>query len=429
MKNTMKPLKKNIRTSLFFFLLILLCFVVFRPLLSSSYMAETNEDEVEEVNVEDSIEFTSSSELHDMINFNIFEDIIRAKALLEKEQCGFQVVKSRKIVKSKKVVKSKKTVKGKKDGRGKKANKPKTVEKNELGEFTILLAIENVKTRDIQVVRVHPTLGAQSEGVVVERGKSNGVNTKFTIVYPEQHVVLAIKRPVRQGTTFKEVVYTPYSDGLDIPEVRKAGLEYLKNTLGMAKNDLVERKVRPLSCNEFIADDVSLTLAIIEHIDPLKFESGKYTTKKLIHETLVIMGTNKQSAYRYSASKAGARGLFQFIPDTYKRIVKLYPQAGLKKDFIQGMEDHENAAKASFLLFDADMRVLNNGRKERIMNDPQTLGRFLASAYNCGSGKTKGAMDRYGGNWSSRVPAETQIYLKKYDAVWDWLHRQPQAIQ
>jgi len=400
---------------------------MFHPFPSSSYMAEINEDELEEVNVEDSIEFTSSSELPGMINFNIFEDIDRAKALLEKEQCGFRVVKSKQAAKSKRVAKSKKEVKGKKGGKGKKANNPKTIEKNELGEFTILLAIENVKTRDIQIVRIHPKLGAKSEGVVIEPGKSNGVNTKFTIVYPENHIVLALKRPVRSGTTFKEVVYAPYSEGLDVPDVRKAGLEYLKNTLGTAKNDLAGRKVRPLSSDEFIADDVSLTLAIIEHIDPLKFESGKYTTEKLIHETLVIMGTNKQNAYRYSASKAGARGLFQFIPDTYKRIAKLYPRAGLKNDFIQGMEDHENAAKASFLLFDADMRALNNGRKEQLMNDPHALGRFLASAYNCGSGKTKGAMDRYGGNWSSRVPAETQIYLKKYDAVWDWLYRQPQA--
>jgi hypothetical protein len=85
------------------------------------------------------------------------------------------------------------------------------------------------------------------------------------------------------------------------------------------------------------------------------------------------------------------------------------------------MEDHINAAKASFLLFDADMRALNNGRDEQLMNSPEVLGRFLASAYNCGAGKTKNAMDRYGKNWASRVPLETQIYLNKYDAVWDWL--------
>jgi hypothetical protein len=346
--------------------------------------------------------------------------------MLENMTCGFKVVKVAKYEKVKKQVKGKKSKKGSKGSKGKTIIvKVKKGVKNELGDFNILLAIENLKTRKIQVVTVHPKFGARAEGVAIDPGKSNGVNTKFTIVYPEHHIVLALKRPVRHGTSFKEAVYTPYSEGLDIPDVRKAGLEYLKNVLSKAKSDLIERNVRPLSGDRFIDDDVSLTLAIIEHIDPQKFESGKYTAERLIHETLVIMGTNKQSAYRYSASKAGARGLFQFIPDTYKRIARLYPRAGLENDFIHGMEDHENAAKASFLLFDADLRALNNGRKDQIMNDPRALGRFLASAYNCGAGRTKGAMDRHGGNWCSGVPSETQIYLKKYDVVWEWLHRQP----
>lgn len=403
---------------LFFCLLLSGSLLFFPVLISSAYMTGSNEageEETEEVNVEESIEFTSSWDARDAISFNIFEDIAKAKELLEKRRSGFQVVKSVKVEKQK-------------QGKGKKKRVKKLV-KNELGDFSILLAMESVKDREIRIIKVHPKLGARSEGILIEPGKSNGVNTKFTIVQPEHHVVLAIKRPVRHGTTFKEVVYTPYSEALDIPAVRKAGLEYLKNTLDAAKRDLIKRKVRPLSSDQFIADDVSLTLAVIEHIDPLKFESGEYTTEKLIHETLVIMGTNRQDAYRYSASKAGARGLFQFIPSTYKRISRLYPQAGLKKDFIQGMEDHENAAKASFLLFDADMRVLNNGVKERMMNDPQVLGRFLASAYNCGSGKTRGAMERHGEKWCLRVPAETQIYIKKYDAVWEWLQRESQAMR
>lgn len=360
-------------------------------------MVSSKEDEYEEVNVEESIEFTSSFQTQDLITFNIFEDIARARDLLERKKCGFQVVKKKK---------------------GK---------KNELGDFSILLAIENVKTRDIKVIRVHPRLGANSDGVVVEPGKANGVNTKFTIVQPEHHVVLALRRPVRHGTTFKEVIYTPFSDGLDIPAVRDAGLEYLKNVLRDAKSDLVKRGVKPLSCNTFLSDETSVALAIIEHIDPLKFESGKYTPEKLIHETLVILGTNRQDAYCYSASKAGARGLFQFIPKTYKRMEQLYPQAGLNKDFIKGMEDHVNGAKASLLLFDADLRVVTNGKKDQLMDDSQALGRFLASAYNCGSGKTRNAMDRYGESWFLNLPAETQIYLKKFDAVWDWMYLQPQT--
>lgn len=259
---------------------ISLYFVIFLSFLSSTATAGYAVKDFEEENVEDLIEFTSPSGSYDVIRFNIFEDIARAKELLEKKQCGFQTIKSKK-------------------GR-----------KNDLGEFTFLLTIENVKTRDIRVIRVHPKHGANSDGIVVKPGKCNGVNTRFTILCPENHIVLAIRRPVRHGTSFKEVVYTPYSESLDIPTVREAGLEYLKKVLREAKSDLMRKGVRPLSCDKFVDDDVSVTLAIIEHIDPLKFESGKYTAEKLIHETLVILGTNTQNAYRFSASKAGARGLF-----------------------------------------------------------------------------------------------------------------------
>lgn len=377
------------------------------------------EDDIEppeEINVEESVEFGPPAGVRDQITFNIFEDIVRAKALLGEQRCGFQVAKGKA-----------KKVKVKKSRKGKKGYKVRTVfraQKAELGGFTILVAIENVKTRAIKIVRVHPKLGGKSDGIVIEPGKSNGVNTKFNIVYPEQHIVLAIKRPVRSGTGFKEVVYTPYSEDLDTPAVRKAGLDYLRNVLAAAKSDLIKRGVRPLSGYRFVDDDMAFSLAIIEHIDPQKFESGKYTPERLIHETLVIMGTNTHSAYRYSASKAGARGLFQFIPKTYKRMVAMYPRAGLKKDFIQGMEDHENAAKASFLLFDADMCVLTNGRAERVKTDSDALGRFLASSYNCGSGRTRAAMDRHGADWHMGVPAETQIYLKKFDVVSEWLYRE-----
>ena len=411
-EHTLKTLTDKMHLPMLLVFFISFLFVLF---LHWPCLAETVEDnEVDETDIEESIEFTSPPDSHDVINFNIFEDIARARELLDKMSCGFKVVRSKKVVKVKK---------------GKKVRNVTRWGRNELGEFTILLAVENLKNREIQVIRVHPKLGARTQGAIVEPGKSNGVNTKFTIIYPQRHVVLAIKRPVRHGTTFREVIYTPYSEGLDIPVVRKAGLEYLQNTISKAKNDLVARRVRPRSCSSFIENDVSVVLAIIEHIDPMKFTSGKYTVEKLINETLVIMGTNRHKAYRFSVSKAGARGLFQFIPSTYRRISNLYPQAGLIGDFVRGMEDHENAAKASFLLFDTDMRVLSDTRKEQLMNDPPALERFLASAYNCGPGRVRGAMDRYGENWQSGVPAETQIYIQKFDAVRQWYHSQSRAAR
>jgi hypothetical protein len=376
-----------------FFALVTALSFFFTPIVT----ARTIENNFEEINIEESIEFAPASETHNIIKFNIFEDIAKARELLEKSRCGFRTIRLKK---------------------GKKI---------ELGEFTVLLAVEDIRTREILVVRAHPRRGGLTKTIVVEPGKSNGVNTKFTVTYPENNIVLAIKRPVRHGTSFKEVTYTPYSEGLDIPEVREAGLKYLRSVLTTAKNDLTKRGAVS-SWETFFADDISVVLAIIEHIDPVSFESGKYSTERLINETLVVLGANKQKAYRFSTSEAGARGLFQFIPKTYKRIVDRYPQAGLDKDFTRGMEDHKNAAKAALLLFDADFRIMNHGRTNHITDDPWEIGRLLASAYNCGSGKTKGAFEKHGDRWNSKVPTETQIYLKKFDAVWEWLHIHSQTV-
>ncbi|MCK9227797.1 MAG: transglycosylase SLT domain-containing protein [Syntrophorhabdaceae bacterium] len=414
-KQLKKELSLKTLTGKVFLLIVLLSFI-FGPLQASTPLhAQLTDadidDDVEETHLEESIEITAPSGARDDINFNIFEDIARARAMLEKASCGFKVVRP-KFVKKVRV--------GKK---GKKRQKYKTVVtygKPELGEFAILLAVENVPTREIKIVRVHPRLGARTQNAVIEPGKANGVNTKFTIVSQEHHVVLALKRPVRSSSGFKEVIYTPYSEGIDIPIVRKAGLDYLRTVIDNAKNDLIRRRVNPRSCDSFIDNDISVVLAIIEHIDPGKFLSGKYTPEKLINETLVILGTNRDHAYRYSRSKAGAMGLFQFIPGTYKRILNLYPRAGLNRDFVRGMEDHENAAKASFLLFDADMHVLNDARRQRLLEDPPSLGRFLASAYNCGPGRTRGSMERHGDNWTAAIPSETQTYLHKFDATLTW---------
>ncbi len=415
------PLTKNILKSLRGIILIavLSCLLILAScLLSFSSFSEQADDyDDAQSDFEESIEFESPSGMRDVINFDIFEDIARARVRLEKMSCGFTVVRPKTVKK----VKTKK--------KGKKWKQVVRYRKPELGRFTILLAVENVKTREIEVIRVHPRLGGHTDRAVIEPGKANGVNTKFTIISPEHHVVLALKRPVRHGTTFREAIYTPYSEGLDIPSVREAGLEYLQGVIDSAKNDLIGRRVRPLSCSSFIDNDISVVLAIVEHIDPQKFTSGRYTAEKLINETLVILGTNRHNAYRYSKSKAGAVGLFQFIPATYKRVLNLYPQAGLIRDFAQGMADHENAAKASFLLFDADMNVLSDARRSRLLDDPSATGRFLASAYNCGPGRTRNCMERYGNNWASAVPAETQIYLRKFEAVLNWYRTGPLAAR
>jgi hypothetical protein len=175
--------------------------------------------------------------------------------------------------------------------------------------------------------------------------RKNGVGSRFEIAYPENMVVLALRTTVRAGkNSFKEVVYTPYSPQIDTPQVREAGLKYLTTQIELARKDLERRQARLYGFERLQTDvptDVSLALSIIEHIDPARFMNcPRGRESDLVNEVLTVIGANTCNAYAYSRSTAGAMGLFQIIPPTYKRLRNRYPQAGLMKDFLAGCTDH-----------------------------------------------------------------------------------------
>ncbi len=95
------------KTCLFLFLFLCLFVLVsfHTPVPSCAQTAEDSEgyeDGDGDMEVEDSIEFQSPAGERDLINFDIFEDISRARARLEKMSCGFNVVRSKTVKKVKK---------------------------------------------------------------------------------------------------------------------------------------------------------------------------------------------------------------------------------------------------------------------------------------------------------------------------------------
>jgi hypothetical protein len=237
--------------------------------------------------------------------------------------------------------------------------------------------------------------------------------------------VLALRTTVRSGrNSFREVVYTAYTPEIDTWQVRKAGLDYLSRQIELARKDLEARKVRLIGLGgleaDFMPTDVSLVLSIIEHIDPARFKNCPEDEQlALVHEVLTIIGANTIDAYAHSKSTAGARGLFQFVPDTYRRLRGKYPQAGLTKDFVSGCADHINAAKASLLLFDSDLTDLPRERLSAVKQNGRAAGMYLAAAYNCGSGRVGKSARKCGSEWTCLLPEETKVYLRKFDAVWE----------
>lgn len=338
------------------------------------------------------------------LDYDVLPEIKKAQARLYKSEAGYTISTIDHYEKVKVVAKPVKLKQGKHATRPAKA-KVKYITKHwqtrDLTDYNILLAVQNTRTKNkvIDLVKLTAKGAKAPSGYTVSSAKSNGVNTEFLIVCPAGYVVLALRRVVQQGKGWKEVVYTPYTKELNTASVRQAGLNYLQYRFKQAKDDLQKKGVKSLAYGglivDHIPDSVAMVLALIEHIDPARFQSGT-PIEQLINEALIIDGANQSMAYTYAVSKAGARGLFQFIESTYYSIANLYPLAKLEPDFVKGMNNHFNAAKASLLLFDADLSFLKPDHRKFLKKNPQAMGKYLAAAYNGGAGRAQGAIQDYG---------------------------------
>ncbi|HEX8974444.1 MAG TPA: transglycosylase SLT domain-containing protein [Patescibacteria group bacterium] len=340
------------------------------------------------------------------VDFDVMSDITRAQKMLEDWDAGYYI--------------GERTVHNGKAGKSRKEWKTQRLE-----DFNVLLAVENIADRKIEIIKLQQKGKQAPKGFAISSGKSNGVNTAFDVVYPDGYVLQALKRVVKSGKVFQEVVYTPYTKEIDTSKMRDAGLEYLRSNLEGAEMDLRLALVMSRAYGGLVADavprDVALTLSLIEHIDPGRFQRGE-PVRQLMNEVLVIAAANGNKAYAYSVSPAGARGLFQFMPRTYRSVSRQYDQAGLDRDFVRGMENHRNAAKASLLLFDSDLSYLPVRHRQFLRKHPEAMGKYLAAAYNGGASRAARAIRIYRGEWESHVLPETQCYLKKFNAVWKILH-------
>ena len=388
-------------------MLVASCFIC----LSHNMASDSIEQEQIEYSIpsDNSILFKSKGKSGEEITFDIRDDIKRGQESLKDKIAGYSLVKEEKRI----------TFLDKKGRKKEKLMSEKVVKPN------FLLAVEDLKERKIRQVLITDK-GCVTDGFEVTKNRNNGVGSRFEVTYPENMAVLALRTTVRSGkNSFTEVVYTAYTPEIDTWQVRKAGLDYLARQIELARRDLQARKVNLLIGFDGRDDDIMLTevalvLSIIEHIDPVRFKNCPEGDKiALVHEVLTIIGANTINAYAYSKSLAGARGLFQLLPDTYKRLRDKYPQAGLKKDFVLGCTDHLNAAKASLLLFDSDLADLPRERLSAIRRNARAAGMYLAAAYNCGSGRVGKSARKCGNQWACLLPEETKTYLKKFDVVWD----------
>ena len=161
----------------------------------------------------------------------------------------------------------------------------------------------------------------------------------------------------------------------------------------------------------FVADaipkNIMSVLLVNEHIDPGDF-SEESVTGPLVERVLTVIGTNRDKAYLYSISSAGAHGLVQMIPSTYYRIAGLYSAAGLMSSFTQGMADPVNAIMAQVLLCDSDWHSIRE-----ISDIPATkIGPYLAAAYNGGVGRVLSVLSNDQADWMDDPESGSQPTMK-----------------
>jgi hypothetical protein len=278
---------------------------------------------------------------------------------------------------------------------------------------------------DYVVIRKVEFLDPKSEAVArsengqtvrVKTIRGNGVNTPVIIYdsYNRPHLPLVVQYPVEKYGKFVEMAYyVSTHPGLVTPETVNAGRLYVRNVLDAARSTLKEKGIiiQPKVV------DIAERLALVEHVDHWRFRNEYHP--RIYNDVYMLYAFNQGQTYRYSVSSAGAGGMIQMIPSTYRMIRSRYFSVGLMPDFVEGMRNHQNAAQAMLLYMQMTWNdLISNDTIYKAMEDGiATQEQLMAAGYNSNPARLKIYIRRGGANWTRLIPRETQIYLQIYESV------------
>jgi hypothetical protein len=246
--------------------------------------------------------------------------------------------------------------------------------------------------------------------------RGNGVNTPIVIFDEtgEAHLPLMVQYPVvREGRYMETAYYMSTHPGLGTPEVVNAGRYYVRNVIEIARERLREKGI---TIQPKIAD-IAERLATVEHVDHTRFRNEYHPN--IYNDIFTLYALNEGQTYRYSVSSAGAGGMVQMIPSTYRMVRSWHPNVPLIPDFVEGMRNHVNAAQAMLLYM---RRTWNDLIAHPTVADAFSSGiatqeQLMAAGYNSNPAKIAGYINRGGSNWTSLIPRETKVYLQIYDSL------------
>jgi hypothetical protein len=219
------------------------------------------------------------------------------------------------------------------------------------------------------------------------------------------------------------ILYTPYSGALMQPELVEAGRIYLLEKISSARQELkhIESQAFPgrsLANSPAFTPEDYLKVIVTEQMDPGRFYSivsdsvrlsQQQNTElaRLAERILVIVGANREDAYRFTGNYAGARGITQFTPTGMRVVWADYPAAGISRNFHTATSEHVSAIKAEICLLDKYLAEIAG-------EHPKLLGSGFekyaaAAAYNGGPVRVKYGLEHFGLKWLN--PRERRAIL------------------
>ena len=246
--------------------------------------------------------------------------------------------------------------------------------------------------------------------------RGNGVNTPIVILDEngQNQLPLLVQYPVvRDGKYMETAYYMSTHPGLVTSEVVGAGKYYVHNVVELAREKLRDKGV---TIQPKVAD-IAERLATVEHVDHQRFRTEIH--QNIYNDIFTLYALNEGQTYRYSVSSAGAGGMVQMIPATYRMVRSQYPQANLIPDFVEGMRNHVNATQAMLLYMQSTWNDLKSSStiSDALASGLATPEQLMAAGYNSNPARLAGYINRGGSNWTNLIPRETQIYLQIYDSL------------
>lgn len=260
---------------------------------------------------------------------------------------------------------------------------------------------------------IFSTVSKNGTPVTVRTIRGNGVNTPVIISdkYNRTQLPLLVQYPREEGGRLVEMAYyVSTHPGLVTPEVVSAGRFYLRNVIDTAREKLRKKGI-------FIQPkvaDIAERLALVEHVDHQRFFNEYQPT--IYNDVYTLFALNEGGTYRYAISSAGAGGVAQMIPATYRMVRSRYYQVPLMPDFIEGMRDHVNAAQAMLLYMQMTWTDLLASPTiyAALETGIATQEDLMAAGYNSNPAKLPRYVSRGGASWRNLIPRETKIYLQIY---------------